>query len=216
MPNWCYSNITIQSDDKQKLEELYNLILKWTDHSLIENGFGDNWLGNIVEGSGIATYRKENFYDANNKLISCRGTLDYVDFYTQDIMISTDTAWAPATKMWQLICDKYLPSDYEIFYDASEPGCGIFSTNRPDYLNHYILDVCVSNDEGFSEEEYQKLYDADYTENADDNTIIQFLQDLLQTNETDLQNLFDLLHKSKFDDYVSIQPWEYADISVWY
>lgn len=216
MPNWCYSNITIQSDDKQKLEELYNLILKWTDHSLIENDFGDNWLGNIVEGSGIATCRKGNFYDANNKLVSCRGTLDYVDFYTQDIMISTDTAWAPATKMWQLICDKYLPSDYEIFYDASEPGCGIFSTNRPGYLNHYVLDVCVSDDEGFSEEEYQKLCDADYTENADDNTIIQFLQDLLQTNETDLQNLFDLLHKSKFDDYVSIQPWEYADISVWY
>lgn len=216
MPNWCYSNITIQSDDKQKLEELYNLILKWTDHSLIENDFGDNWLGNIVEGSGIATYRKENFYDANNKLISCRGTLDYVDFYTQDIMISTDTAWAPATKMWQLICDKYLPSDYEIFYDASEPGCGIFSTNRPDYLNHYILDASVFGNEGFSEEEYQKLYDADYTENADDNTIIQFLQDLLQTNETDLQKLFNLLHKSKFDDYVNIQPWEYADISVWY
>ena len=76
--------------------------------------------------------------------------------------------------------------------------------------------MLLSGNEGFSKEEYQKLYDTDYTENADDNTIIQFLQDLLQTNETDLQKLFDLLHKSKFDDYVSIQPWEYADISVWY
>ena len=215
MPNSCYSNITIQSADKQKLEELYNLILKWTDHSLIESDFGDNWLGNIVKGSGIATYRKGNFYDANNKLVSCRGTLDYIDFYTQNIMISTDTAWAPATKMWQLICDKYLPSDYEIFYDASEPGYGIFSTNRPDYLNHYILDASVSGNEGFSKEEYQKLYDA-YTKKADDNTIIQFLQDLLQTNETNLQKLFNLFHKSKFDDYVNIHPWEYADISVWY
>lgn len=216
MPNWCYSNITIQSDDKQKLEELYNLILKWTDHSLTENDFGANWLGNIVEGSGVATYREGNFYDANNKLVRCRGTLDYVDFYTQNIMLGTETAWAPATKMWQLICDKYLLSDYEIFYDASEPGCEIFSTNKPDYLNHYVLDTgVVFGNEDISEEEYQKLYDA-YTENADDNTMIQFLQDLLQTKEINLENLFGLLRKSKFSDSVIIQPWKYADISVWY
>lgn len=212
MPNWCSTDIIIQSDDTKKIEELYNLIGKWDNDSIKKSDFSDSWLGNIVGSSKIAEYKDGYFYDNKGNTVRCRGSLTSVECVDNCIYIYTETAWCPMLKMWQMICDKYLSSDYTIWYHAVEPGCCVYDTNDPDYLSKYIIDAFPIGDEGFSDEEYQKLYDA-YVADADEQTVISYLQDLLHVSENDLQKLLILLEKSKFADCVCINKWNYCDVS---
>lgn len=212
MPNWCSTDITIQGDDVKEIKELYNLICKWKNNSIDKNDFGNCWLGNIVGNSGIAKYKDGYFYDSKVNLVRCRGSLEFIECNDNYIYVCTETAWCPMLKMWRMICDKYLSSNYEVWYHAIETGCCVYNTNDPDYLDRYIIDTSPVGDEGFSDEEYQKLYDA-YVEDADEQTVISYLQGLLQASENNLQKLLILLERSKFADCVYINKWNYCDIS---
>lgn len=213
MPNWCWTDITIQDSDEEKIKTLYHLIHDvWTSGSYIQNGFGNNWLGNIVCGSCTGTWDGQNFLDEKGCTVACRGSLDGISLHDNLILLSTSTAWEQMMRMWKLICEKYLSQDYQIWYHASEPGCELYDTNDPDFLGRFVIDTNPVGDEGFSKEEYDKLYDS-YTEDADEQTVVSYLQYLLQTDEKDLQKLLCLLSKSKFADCVSVSKWDYCDVS---
>ena len=74
MPNWCFNRITIYHEDDSKLENLENLIKEWTSKNQKDNGFGKEWLGNIVLASGVGTVDTEPSTD-----LSCRGRLTYLE-----------------------------------------------------------------------------------------------------------------------------------------
>ena len=194
MPNWCYTKIDIISQNKNQLSELHRLLNEWTSKNFMENGFGFNWLGNIVGHSGIGTV---DTGDENE--LRCRGTLDYNDLENGILHVDTCTAWAPMLKMWQKLVEKYVP-DAEIIYAAEEPGCELFETNDPDYIGLYIIDsmredVC-----------------SDYEATEED--VIGVLQQILNTTENDLDDLLWEFTDSNIDD-IYIHKWQSGNIGDW-
>ena len=63
MPNWCWTSY-IAVGDKQEIRDLYKKMksLEEGEKSLVENGFGKTWLGNLV-----------TILDGDWNNISCRG-----------------------------------------------------------------------------------------------------------------------------------------------
>ena len=95
MPNWTITRITINHDDGNKLKEFEKLINEWTSKNYMENGFGLQWLGNIVGNSGIGTIDKNLETD-----LRCRGSITWIECEGNQLLIDTETAWVPMLKMW--------------------------------------------------------------------------------------------------------------------
>lgn len=148
MPNWCFTNINISSENKKGLDELFSLLEDWTSEERNnENGFGHNWLGNIVLNSKIGTVDTGKKTDCR-----CRGEIVYMDNLGGEIVIQTETAWAPIMDIWKRVVDKYLPGA-EITYSAEESGCEIYYTNDPCLQGLYYVDVYTDND-SYTETEF--------------------------------------------------------------
>lgn len=132
MPNWCYTNINIKCNSEKEAKALHDKIEKWTSVNYCENGFGFNWLGNIVGNSGI-----DDRKDGNDFSVCCRGSLIYLDITDigDELIIDMETAWIPMLQMWKRICDKHLPSGYDIKYSAEETGCELYETNIQELID---------------------------------------------------------------------------------
>ena len=190
MANCCCTNMHIYCDDTEKLNNLNSLIDEWTSKNYMPNGFGHHWLGNIVLGSGVGTV------DTNKETdLRCRGTLLYKDICCGELTIETETAGSPMMEMWIKIIDKYLP-DANLFYTAEEPGSGIFYTNDPDYVDKYVIDSWNENIESNWE--------------ASEENVRELLQELLETDETDVKKLIDMFYYSDLEEDISINQWEYV------
>ena len=190
MPNWCYTNITISHENPQKIKKFNDLLDKWTSKNYMENGFGLEWLGNVVGNSGIDTADEKHDFK-----VRCRGRIIYKAFDDKVITIDTETAWVPMLQMWIKVLERYLP-DAELIYTAEEPGCGIYYTNDPTVKDSYYIDswsqeVCT-NPEGHESE------------------AINVLQKLLKTDECNIKRLTEMLNKSNVDDVI-INQWEYVN-----
>ena len=196
MPNWCTTRITINHDDENKLKEFEKLINEWTSKNYMENGFGLQWLGNIVGNSGIGTIDKNLETD-----LRCRGSITWIECDDYQLLIDTETAWVPMLKMWVKLLEKYLP-DAELIYSAEECGMGIYSTNDPCLKDCYIMDCYDMED-----------IESDWE--ASEETVRKILQELLKTDETDVEKLIELLNDSEYGDKMIVHKWEYDDISVW-
>jgi len=201
MPNWCNNDITIYSSNEEKLKKLSELIDDWTSKDFATNGFGHNWLGNIVGFSEIGKYEND-FKTLDDKELRCRGQLIYSELSGGQLNLITETAWAPMLKMWKLICDKYLP-DANIIYTSEEPGCGIYYTNDPNIEGSYYVDIWEPPEE-FEDEE--SLYEASKTD------VINFLQRVLKTTESDFDKLMSMYENSDNTDWLAINEWKHADI----
>lgn len=197
MPNWCSTNIIIYHDDSEKLKHFDKLIDEWTSKENNHgNGFGLSWLGNIVLNSGIGTVDEGKETD-----LRCRGDITNKDLYEYQLHINTETAWVPMLKMWVKLLEKYLP-DAVLTYTAEESGCELFYTNDPDYEDKYFLDIWdlegVESSWEYSEDDVKEI-----------------LNQLLNTNETDVNVLIDKVYKSKYFGTLSIHKWSYAEIDDW-
>ena len=202
MPNWCYTNIDITHTDKNKLKEFYDRIEAWTSKDYSENGFGTNWLGNVIGNSGVAEYNNEKggFITSDGKNLSCRGSVLFLG-YNEDgiIRMSQEDAWSPNLKLWKMVLDKYLP-DATLIYTAEEPGCGIYETNNQDYEDKYIIDIYGDLPDDMN---WESMYE------ASEETVIQFCQDALKTDETDITKLLEMVSDL---DWVGINKWEHFDV----
>lgn len=136
MPNWCFTQYVFSGPQKE-LERLERNITKWMEKNAVPNGFGKDWLGNIVAGAGF-DYEK----------VPCRGMISNLymisdrDSRTSRLYIDTETAWCPTNEMWDLVIQKYAPHTSYLYY-AEEPGCGIYETNdifRAKFDFDYIVD----------------------------------------------------------------------------
>ena len=205
MPNWCYTNINICHNDKNKLKDFFNKVEEWRKKPYKTNDFDTytlGWLGNIVGNSGLAEWKvKENGREDFVPSISCRGSLQTFELHENSINIDTETAWGPMLEMWRLLCDKYLPGA-DIYYTAEESGNGIYQTNDPDVADTYYIDIWEPPEE-FEDEE--SMYE------AEESDAIEFLQRVLHTEETDINKLIDMAD-SIDDPWFSIHKWELVDI----
>ena len=117
MPNWAYTQYKIKGSEDE-VAALYKTIQDLADkeESLLPNGFGKLWLGNLVHALGG---------DWND--IYCRGhILDY-SLENGILKINTETAWGEMSETRHFIEQKY-PS-LQIFFQTEECGMCIFQTN---------------------------------------------------------------------------------------
>ena len=207
MPNWCYTNITICHNDKNKLKDFFDKVEEWIKKPYKTNDFDTyslGWLGNIVGNSGLAEWKvKENGREDFVPSISCRGSLQTFELHENSINIDTETAWGPMLEMWRLLCDKYLPGA-DIYYTAEESGNGLYQTNDPNVDGTYYIDIWEPPEE-FEDEE--SMYE------AEESDAIEFLQRILHTQETDINKLIDMAD-SIDDPWFSINKWDLVDIDT--
>lgn len=117
MPNWAFTQYKIRGSEKE-VAALYKTIqdLDQRKDSILPNGFGKLWLGNLVHvlgGDWEKTY--------------CRGhILDY-SLENSILKINTETAWGEMSDVRHFIEQKY-PS-LQIFFQTEECGMCIFQTN---------------------------------------------------------------------------------------
>lgn len=210
MPNWCSNNITICHNDNEKLKALYENIKKWSKKTYHDNGFdypkcGSYWLGNIVGNAGLSEWNNERNDFVPN--IRCRGSLNDLSYEDGHIHIRTETAWEPMLLMWDKLREKYLP-DAEIWFNAEESGCGLYATNDPDIIGTFYVDVWEPPEE-FADEESMYEVDAD--------CVVQFLQKVLKTEESDIKKLLEMsdemFDSGDVEQWYSIHMWESAEIT---
>ena len=146
MPNWCYTNISFNSENKSDLEKLYNFIEKATSNKskyTDVSDFGSNWLGNVLLECDLMTLD-----DVKNNTVPCRrrGSIIYVDITDDQVIVDTETAWVPMMQVWQKVVEKLNLDDVDIIYTAEEPGCELYWTNDPVVDGTYMIEFFAEND----------------------------------------------------------------------
>lgn len=192
MPNWCWTRITINHESEIELEKFDKLLDEWTNKDYMDNGFGYNWLGNIVLGSGVGTINTNKETD-----LRCRGTITEHWIENGTLHIDTETAWSPMLQMWVKILDKYLP-DAEWVYEAEECGNGVQCTNDPDLMGKYVIDYYGDKD-----------IESDWE--ASKEVVRLTLQELLDTTEIDVEKLIEMVYEDDYD--ISVRKWEWAEVN---
>lgn len=202
MANWCSTKIRFYGD---KSSDLLSKIKEYTSENFKENGFGNSWLGNVMEGFGYNVDSEET--------PRCRGSItDICDESEDGFTIYTETAWVPMTKMWHKIIEDYY-SDNEgnplIYFDwiAEEFGCDVYCTNN---INEFedqkiCIDSCFTVD---GEERY--LYEYYTTE-----------RDALEGINREFGKAFKSLEEAQecacdngYDDFISIHILEEIDYDI--
>ena len=131
MPNWCDTSYKCVGDLKE-VKSLHK-VLKYMEKrktSILSNGFGKMWLGNLVYKLG-----------GNWKELRCRGEITDFSLDGNVLTINQETAWCEQEGVRQII-EKTYPS-IKVYFMEQEPGCGVFYTNDAsgDYFpERYFLD----------------------------------------------------------------------------
>ena len=147
MPNWAYTNYVVKGSTEE-VAALHKIIhdLEAREESLLPNGFGKLWLGNLVSILG-----------GDWEKIYCRGQiLDYT-FKDELLRLNVESAWGEMDETRHFL-QTVFPS-LKIYYQTEEPGMCIYQTNDPDgtyFPEKWILDFC---DEG------RNLYLCEYFRN---------------------------------------------------
>ena len=147
MPNWCYNQEVIIGPEDE-IRPLYNDLSKWTSEEYIENGFGTEWLGNIV-ARGINESREYENYACRGKIIDLFEPEKTDDGSEYKISFSSETAWAPMPGMWYALLKKRAPN-CRYYYYAEEPGCEIYCSNDVEHENftdETVITAYVENDD---------------------------------------------------------------------
>ena len=117
MPNWCSTTYKCVGDLKE-VKSLHK-ILKYIDKrktTILQNGFGKWWLGNLVHklGGDWEKYR-------------CRGEIMDYSLDGNVLTIYQETAWCEQEGVRRIIEENF-PS-IKVYFIEEEPGCGVFCKN---------------------------------------------------------------------------------------
>ncbi|MBP3600772.1 MAG: hypothetical protein J6J10_00605 [Alistipes sp.] len=119
MPNWCFTSYVVTGDEKEVCD-LYEKMrsLEEREESLVENGFGKSWLGNLVTLLG-----------GDWNTIYCRGA--WLELEKDDdngaLRFDTETAWNDPDEVISFLQEKY--PNLEFYFITEEPGMGYYATN---------------------------------------------------------------------------------------
>lgn len=189
MSDWCSSEIYINHNNKNgELKRLKDLIEEWAGCITEENHFVSSPLSNVVFNSGIGTD------------LSYKGTIENIDLYSDQLHISTETAWVPMLKMWQRIVDRYLP-EAKITYTAQESGYNLYATNDPEYEGYYNID---SLDDSIVESNFC----------ATEQDTIKALQKYLKSDKSNINELMKDFEDLSAED-IFIGKWKQVPLDHW-
>ena len=128
MPNWCYTTYKL-TGPKESIEPFYEMLKELQDmkEPYVENGFGNLWLGCIVNRLGG---------DWNK--ISCRGDVTYYGINDDgtELTMDCEIAWAESPEFRHFLEDKL--SGVRIVHRSEEPGLAGYWTNDPDCEEYYL------------------------------------------------------------------------------
>ena len=138
MPNWCFTNLKIESDDKSVIDKIGKAMEDALSKRYLpdEPSYFDNWLGNLLCYTGMSVK------EVGDSEIRCRGSVDYLDTEGDEIVMDLSTAWCPQLGAVKKLIE-YLgisEDEYELIYTAEEPGVDLFCTNDPVIEGTYTLD----------------------------------------------------------------------------
>ncbi len=147
MPNWCETQYVITGNRRQ-VNSLYRIMknLQERKTSLLENGFGTTWLGNLVHRLG-----------ANPSKVYCRGDWSNLVKHEGYISFDCEHAWSRPDEVEELIREKY--DELDIYFITEELGMDIFQTNDEDgiyFKERVIIDGEDSGMEYYTEDEALK------------------------------------------------------------
>lgn len=131
MPNWC--DCTYKCVGEPKEVKSLCRVLKYIEKrktSIVKNGFGKWWLGNLVTklGGDWEKYR-------------CRGEITGYEMEDNVLTIYQSTAWCEQEGVRGIIEERF-PS-IKVYYREEEPGCGVYYTNDSSgeyFPERYYLD----------------------------------------------------------------------------
>ena len=197
MPNWCSTQVTINSS-KEEITSIKNVIEKIQELNLVKNSWGGTWLGLFLHHLG------EYDEDSQQASCSCRGSVYISDADEDTIVLDVESAWSPHVGPIVKLCEKYAPNA-EIMYMAIEPGCCIYISNDPTVVGQYLLDVWDSYElpESLSGEDYDFLDEIELRD-----TLIEAL-DGCEQNST--KQLIEEAHE-KYGNKLSINQFQHADL----
>ena len=214
MPNWCFTQYIIKSDDKNALKDLEKKLNDWTQENYIENGFGPKWLGNIVGHSGLYHIDPDIEWD-DNYIPYCRGTLDDCELTDEGLYIETETAWSADHEMIADLIKTYIP-DAEVLFTSELTEDGEYVSN---YKSGYILEngmyggddefdiVQKAMKKHFGDEEI-----VDVADGVSEDNLRSFLLDVLEIDdeeeEMDIEELIEEM-TDKYEDF-SIHKYEFG------
>lgn len=191
MANICSNDYHFIFSDAEKAKKFLDFVESF-DHD-----------GSVYE-MGI----KANIEDAENRDVREWVQSAYVVSPTapNEIGVVTDSKWTPYPNAWEDIA-KTFDENVIVHYETEEPGCGIYASNDPDYVGHFIIDVCDDSDfpEGVS---------LGWGPHSRAETI-SALQKLLETDDDDISALLHKLVNSKYSEAVYVHEIEYTPISDW-
>ena len=131
MPNWCDTSYKCVGDPKEVRK--LNSVLKYMEKrktSILSNGFGKMWLGNLVYKLG-----------GNWEELRCRGEITDFSLDGNVLTINQQTAWCEQEGV-RLIIEQTFPS-IKVYYLEQESGCEVFCTNDTSgeyFPERYFLD----------------------------------------------------------------------------
>ena len=158
MPNWATVTRKIYGS-KENLQTIKDAIVKCetAKEPLVKNGFGNLWLGCIVNALG-----------GDWEKVACRGEVTSYCECDGYLLLESMEAWGELSEFRHFIEDKFKDedgdSDVDITYYCSEPGMGVYCTNDPD-CDAVYMDVWSLDDDG-CEDDIIDSYEADSTDDA--------------------------------------------------
>lgn len=214
MPNWCYTQMIFHGE-QEEINSFHSKIEEWTSKNYQENGFGVNWLGNVLHGAGLG-----DRIDSGANQLRCRGDITYLgevetfkDSNEATFNLDTETAWCPMIIMWDTIIDTLGYKTIGFSYCAEEPGCEIYEIYDPygEWDLEYRTDMYLGGQD-FDNEDLMQIWNVQ--EYSCDESLKTALQALLKTDEADLKNLIDAAENYKFasdDSYMYIHKYTQVD-----
>lgn len=212
MPNWCTNDICITGKDMKKYREFCEKSLKdnIADTKYEGTDFGAGWLGNLLLSAGEDYEKVKQFH-----MVNARGNYEITDATNDQLSISAESAWGPCYDVFRYVAEK-MGFDVDVDYYAEEPGCGVYVAS----------DRSMTDDGDYYIDGYFDGEGADYllplfSDNPfwKKDILIEEIQKALQTEETDIDKLIDMVLEvvdkvneiSDTDSYISINEIEFEN-----
>ena len=201
MASYCYNNITFYSTDKEKVEKLFDNLIKVYDRD-------NHQVYGLIKQIG---------YDYNGKeFIDVRDTVNHMDDEVDSFVneneesiyhfeIQTESAWAPNMQIFKALLKEEPYKGIKMVHLSEEPGDDIFiNTDKEEifYDTKYMIDSCKEDD--YFTEYYSNL-------NSVIEEVVKDFPDAGITYDDTIEQLREKIEPfigDNYDDYYLIRKYE--------
>lgn len=195
MPNWCFTTYKILGDQKQ-VEDIKSMLdeLNALDKPRVENGFGELWLGCIIDYLG-----------GDWNTISCRGEVTGYKLSENELTVYVETAWAESTGFRHFLASKF--PEVSIYHVSEESGMGLYWTND-EFGTVFNIKYFLDTSDMDTEPEYFGSIE-EVADHLNNNNTLGFR---VQPDEAAIRKAIDEFMEIYEDDmYIALHKFEYVN-----